>query len=79
MTSGERMTFAASMAASADAGREATVAVKAATMAVKLLRLARDQARTAELEGVPERQRLTDEELAMLDDMLGTGADRVAT
>lgn len=71
MTSGERMVFAASVAASADAGREPTIAVKAAAMAVKLMRGARDDDRAAVLEGKPERQRLDEDELAMLDDMLG--------
>lgn len=65
------MVFAASMAASANNGREPTIAVKAAAMAVQLLRGARDEDRAAELEGKPDRQRLTDDERAMLDDMLG--------
>lgn len=71
MTSGERMVFAASIAASADSGRDPTIAVKAAAMAVKLLHGARDDDRAARLEGKPERDRLDDDERAMLDDMLG--------
>lgn len=71
LTSGERAVFAASMAASADAGRDGTIAAKAAAMAVELMRSARLEATRARSEGSIDRSALTDDELAMLDDMLG--------